>query len=68
MSALFSAFSEDRALSGHDLVDTTREMIPLAVTMDDRLKDLREWARPRARRASVDRRRVDFFEEWDEGG
>lgn len=68
VSGLFTAFSENRALSSHDLVDTSREMIPLAVTMDDRLKDLREWARPRARRASMDRRRVDFFEEWSEDG
>jgi len=68
ISGLFTAFSESRALSSHDLLDTCREMIPLAVTMDDRLKDLREWARPRARRASMDRRRVDFFEDWGDGG
>ena len=43
-------------------------MIPLAVTMDDQLKDLREWARPRARRASLESRRIDFFEEWEEAG
>ena len=66
VSALFTAFSESRALTSHDLLDTCREMIPLAVTMDDRLKDLREWARPRARRASMDRRRVDFFQDWAE--
>jgi SpoVK/Ycf46/Vps4 family AAA+-type ATPase len=66
ISALFTAFSARRQLDGADLVDTAREMVPLAVTMDDRLKDLREWARPRARPATLDRRRIDFFEDWVE--
>ena len=68
VGALFSAFAQDRDLEEGDLLDSAREMIPLAVTMDDHLKDLREWARPRARRASVERRRIDFFELWDEAG
>jgi hypothetical protein len=66
VSSLFSAFAEGREMNSHDLLDIGREMIPLAVTMDDRLKSLREWARPRTRRASLDRRRVDFFEEWED--
>ena len=65
-AALFIAFAEDRALDLHDLVDASREMVPLAVTMDDRLKELRDWARTRARPASSDRRRIDFFEEFEE--
>lgn len=64
ISGLFRAFAESRTLDTNDLLEAAREIIPLAVTMDDRLKDLREWARPRARRASADRRRVDFFSEW----
>ncbi|MDG1478907.1 MAG: AAA family ATPase [Myxococcota bacterium] len=68
ISALFSAFAQSRELRSEDLIDTGREMIPLAVTMDDHLKDLREWARPRARPASTDRRRIDFFSEWEEVG
>ena len=70
VSAMFQAFADKREVDEDDLLDVARETIPLAVTMDDRLKDLREWARPRARRASHDRRRVDFFEDWvgDEGG
>lgn len=66
ISALFTAFAAERQLSSTDIVDTAREMVPLAVTMDDRLKSLREWARPRARPATLDRRRIDFFEDWDE--
>ena len=66
VAAMFNAFGESRELSSEDLVDASREMIPLAVTMDDHLKDLREWARPRARPASTDRRRIDFFSSWEE--
>jgi len=66
VSALFHAFSEKRELSFDDILDAARDMVPLAVTMDDRIKAIREWARPRARRASTDRRRVDFFENWEE--
>ncbi len=63
---LFNAFSEDRDLSYEDLLDAARDTVPLAVTMDDRIKAIREWARPRARRASTDRRRIDFFRDWEE--
>lgn len=66
VSGLFQAFSEDRNLSFEDLVEAARDTVPLAVTMDDHIKQLREWARPRARRASTDRHRVDFFEHWEE--
>jgi len=65
ISGLFVAFEEDREVTAEDLLDVARELVPLAVTMDDRLKELREWARPRARPASLDRRRIDFFDEED---
>lgn len=66
ISGLFHAFAESRALDITDLVEASREIVPLAYTMDDQLKDLREWARPRARRATADRRRVDFFLDWED--
>jgi SpoVK/Ycf46/Vps4 family AAA+-type ATPase len=65
VSGLFNAFSEHRELTFEDLLDAGRDTVPLAVTMDDRIKSIREWARPRARRASTDRRRIDFFEDWE---
>ena len=64
VSALFNAYADGRDLHTDDLLEAAREMVPLAVTMDDRLKELREWARPRARKASVDTRRIDYFEDW----
>jgi ATP-dependent 26S proteasome regulatory subunit len=65
-AALFRAFAAGRGLSQEDLLKTARETVPLAITMDDRLKELRDWARPRARPASLDTRRISFFEDWDQ--
>ncbi|MBM4364795.1 MAG: AAA family ATPase [Deltaproteobacteria bacterium] len=65
VAAMFVAFSAERELRQEDLSRVARDSIPLAVTMDDRLKELREWARPRARPASVDTRRVSFFADWE---
>ena len=65
ISGLFQAFAESRPMDTTDLLEVSREIVPLAVTMDEALKDLREWARPRARRAAADRRRMDFFQMWD---
>jgi hypothetical protein len=62
---MFHSFSADRELAQEDLMRVARETVPLAITMDDRLKELREWARPRARPASVDTRRIAFFEDWN---
>jgi SpoVK/Ycf46/Vps4 family AAA+-type ATPase len=64
ISAMFRSFAANRELIQDDLVRVARETVPLAVTMDDRLKELREWARPRARPASIDTRRISFFDDW----
>jgi ATP-dependent 26S proteasome regulatory subunit len=66
VEALFNAFAENRPLGPRDLIRVVRDTVPLAITMDDRLKELREWARSRCRPASLDRRRVDFFEDFQE--
>jgi AAA+ superfamily predicted ATPase len=68
ISAMFHAFSNERDLQMDDLLDVARESVPLAITMDDRLKELREWAYTRARPASTNRTRIAFFEEWGEAG
>ena len=65
IAAMFHSFSASRELLPRDVMRVVRDTIPLAVTMDDRLKELRDWARPRARPASVDTRRVSFFEDWE---
>lgn len=65
IEALFDAYADGaRELRGRDLLRVIRETVPLAVTMDDQLKELREWAQPRTRPATLDRRRIDFFEDF----
>ena len=66
VGAMFKSYADGREVDTEDLIDSVREIVPLAVTMDDQLKDLRDWARSRARRASADRRRANFFIAWDE--
>ncbi len=68
VEALFDAFADgQRDLTHRDLLHVIRETIPLAITMDEDLKNLREWAKPRTRPATLDRRRIDFFEDFTEG-
>ncbi|MFT5587372.1 MAG: hypothetical protein ACI9VR_004981 [Cognaticolwellia sp.] len=66
IEAMFNAFAEGRELNNRDLTRVIRDTVPLAVTMDDRLKELREWAGPRTRPASQDRRRIDYFADFRE--
>jgi len=61
LSALYAAFSTGRELENADLVGAVAETVPLATTFEDRLKELREWARTRARPATLDRRKLDAF-------
>ena len=62
IEALFDAYADGaRALRDRDLLRVIRETVPLAITMDDQLKELREWAQPRTRPATLDRRRIGFL-------
>ena len=65
IEALFESFHDGaRPVATRDLLNAIRHTVPLAITMDEQLKELREWARPRTRPASLDRRRIDFFEDF----
>ncbi len=66
IDALFTAFAADREVETEDVVRAIRDTVPLARTMDERIKKLKEWARDRTRPATHDTRRVDFFEDWVE--
>ncbi len=58
---LYTAFSEGRDLSEADIVNAIGETIPLYDTYEDRIKELRDWARLRSRSASLDARMVELF-------
>jgi ATP-dependent 26S proteasome regulatory subunit len=60
-SGLYKAFCERRELSENDLANAIEETVPLYETYEERIKELRDWARTRARPATLDARMVDLF-------
>ncbi len=61
ISALYSAFSQGRDLEPSDLQNAIADTVPLADTFDQEIRRLREWAAKRARPASAERKRLDYF-------
>lgn len=66
IDAMFDAWSQGREVETGDILKSVRRTVPLAVTMDQSIKRLKEWARDRTRPATWDSRRIDFFGTWDE--
>ncbi|MFW5967848.1 MAG: AAA family ATPase [Persicimonas sp.] len=62
VSAMYTAFAEDRDITAEDLEYAAKETVPLYRTYEEHIKELREWARGRARPASHERKVLDFFE------
>jgi len=60
-AALYTAFANGRDLSENDLANAINETIPLYDTYEKRIKELRDWARTRARPATLDAKLVDLF-------
>jgi SpoVK/Ycf46/Vps4 family AAA+-type ATPase len=60
-AALYTAFAAGRELEDNDLANAVAETVPLYETYEERIKELRNWARTRARPASVDPKMVDLF-------
>ncbi|MGX9105065.1 AAA family ATPase, partial [Escherichia coli] len=44
VSAMHEAFSEGREVSTDDVISSIDEIVPLSVTMEERISALREWA------------------------
>jgi AAA+ superfamily predicted ATPase len=61
-AALYTAFAQGRDLEDNDLANAIAETVPLYETYEERIKELRNWARTRARPASVDAKLVDLFQ------
>ncbi len=53
IAALYDAFDENRDLNSEGLVSAVSEIVPLSVTMRERIERMREWSRTRARPASA---------------
>ncbi len=61
-AALYAAFSDSRELLDTDLLRAIDETVPIYDTYEERIKELRDWARGRARPASLDAKIVDLFQ------
>ncbi len=62
ISGMYAAFARDEAPSDRDFAGAAAEMVTLYDTFEPEIKALREWARKRARPASTDRRKLDYFD------
>jgi hypothetical protein len=60
-SALYTAFAASRDVSDNDLANAIEQTVPLYDTYEERIKELRDWARHRARMASLDGRIAELF-------
>lgn len=61
ISGLYTAFSEKRELKEEDLRLALKHSVPLYRTYEEKIKALREWARQRARPATLDSSVLDLF-------
>ena len=61
IAAMFLAFERGEALNAVHLLRARTETVSLYETFEPEIKKLREWARKRARPASADRSKIDYF-------
>ena len=59
-SALFEAFSEDRAIALEDFNRAIRNTVPLSVTQAEQIPSIREWANVRAVAATAHEDRAEY--------
>ncbi len=62
-SALIDAFGEGRLVDDKDLERCRRLTVPLSVTMEEKIFQLRQWAETRCRRATSDSRVTQMLED-----
>ncbi len=62
-SAVIDAYTYDRLPSQKNILDTSDSIVPLSVTMEDKVFALREWARTRCRPATPDSRVMRMLED-----
>jgi SpoVK/Ycf46/Vps4 family AAA+-type ATPase len=64
IAALYDAFDTGGDLTSDLLLNTLRDIVPLAITMREMIDSMREWARTRARPASARRAPVPQKSGW----
>jgi SpoVK/Ycf46/Vps4 family AAA+-type ATPase len=63
VAGMYRAFGEKREVATEDISKELDEIIPLYATYEEKIKALREWAKTRTRRASLDQSLVDLFDQ-----
>jgi ATP-dependent 26S proteasome regulatory subunit len=63
ISAMIDAYGKGRVLSQEDIDRSREQTVPLSVTMEEKVFELREWASTRCRRATSDSRVTQMLEE-----
>lgn len=63
ISAMIDAYGLGHVLSQEDLNRSREQTVPLSVTMEEKVFELREWASTRCRRATSDSRVTQMLEE-----
>jgi len=62
VAALYSAFADkQREMTDEDLKISAKHTVPLYRTYEEKIKGLREWAKNRARMATLDSSVLDLF-------
>jgi len=62
VAGMYRAFGEQREVTTEDISKELDEIVPLYSTYEEKIKGLRDWAKTRARRASLDQSLVDLFD------
>jgi len=62
-SAMIDAYGQGRVLAQEDLEKSREQTVPLSITMEEKVFELREWASSRCRRATSDSRVTQMLEE-----
>jgi ATP-dependent 26S proteasome regulatory subunit len=63
VAGMHRAFGENREVVAEDISKELDEIVPLYATYEEKIKALREWAKTRTRRASLDQSLVDLFDQ-----
>jgi len=61
ISAMYEAFTEGREVNTDDILKALSETVPLSETMEEQIDELRNWAKTRARPASLDTKLIDLL-------
>lgn len=61
VAGMFEAFGAGRELTSEDIRNAIQTTVPLSTTMEEEIKAIRDWAKGRARPASLDTRLADLL-------